>query len=187
MALPHGFKAQSDRIAAGLRIQMGLATYDPVNLIVLAELLKVTVVRLSDFVARCPDEVAQLTSRDPAGFSAMIFPVGDGRNIAVLNDAHSVGRQNSSLAHELAHLLLLHSPEEVDSCSGCREFDTVVENEASFLAGSLLIPNVAARHILRTGMDIDEVLSRYGVSRQMLDWRLNVSGARIRHRRTFRR
>lgn len=187
MAFPHGFKAQANRISVGLRTQMGLADYAPIDLEVLAERLRVTVVRLSDFAATCPDQVAQLTGRDPTGFSAMIFPVGDGRSVAIVNDGHSRGRQNSNLAHELAHRLLTHSPEQVNNCAGCRNFDSAVENEASFLAGCILIPDAAARRIVHSGIDSDTAQSQYGVSRQMLDWRLNVSGARIRHQRAQRR
>ena len=187
MAFPHGFKAQANRISVGLRTQMGLAADAPIDLEVLAERLRVAVVRLSDFAATCPDQVEQLTGRDLTGFSAMIFPVGDGRSVAIVNDGHSQGRQNSNLAHELAHLLLMHSPEEVNNCADCRNFDSAVESEASFLAGCILIPDVAARHIVRSGIDADTAQSQYGVSRQMLDWRLNVSGAIIQHRRARRR
>ncbi len=187
MSLPHGFKAQANRIAVGLRAQMGLAAYDPIDLDALAGWLRVSVVYLSDFAESCPDQVAQLTCRDSAGFSAMIFPIGDGRSIAIVNDAHSPGRQNSSLAHELAHHLLLHSPEEVNNCAGCREFEGGVENEANFLAGCILIPNEAARHIVRSRIDASAAQLRYGVSDRMLEWRLNVSGARIQRRRAQRR
>ena len=187
MSFPRSFKAQANRIAIGLRTQMGLAAAAPLDLEALAERLRVDVVRLSDFAATCPDQVAQLTSRDTTGFSALIFPVGDGRNVAIVNDGHSQGGQNSNLAHELAHLLLLHSPEEVNNCAGCRNFDSAVENEASFLAGCILIPDAAARRIVRSGIDADTAQLRYGVSRRMLDWRLNVSGAIIQRQRARRR
>lgn len=184
MPLPYRFKAQANRIAVGLRTQMGLADYAPIDIYALAERLGVSVCYISDFARGCPDAVAQLTLRDAAGFSAMIFPMGDGRSISIVNDAHSIGRRNSSLAHELAHRLLCHPMEEINNCAGCRKFEREVENEAASLAGYILIPNEAARRIVWSGTDVDEAQSQYGVSRQMLDWRLNASGARIQRQRS---
>lgn len=161
---------------------MGLADYAPIDLYALPERLGVSVLCISDFADRCPGQVAQLTLRDPAGFSAVIIPMGDG-SIAIVNDTHSIGRRNSSLAHKLSHRLLCHTTEEIDNCAGCRKFEREVENEAESLVSHILITNEAAQRIVRSGADVDEALSQYGVSRRMLDWRLNASGARIRHQR----
>ena len=58
-------------------------------------------------------------------------------------------------------------------------------SEANHFAGYLLVPNPAAWSIVKSGMAIEIAQTTYGVSRQMLDWRLNMSGARRQeqHRR----
>ncbi len=98
----------------------------------------------------------------------------------LFNDSHSLARQNSDLAHELAHLLLAHPPEEISACARCRSFDQEVENEANYLAGCILITNQAACRIAWAGLDLTVAQELYGVSAEMLNYRLNVSGARKR-------
>jgi hypothetical protein len=51
---------------------------------------------------------------------------------------------------------------------------------AEWLSGALLISDEAALHIVRTGMPDDKAMTLYGVSRKMLQFRLNVTGARVR-------
>ena len=66
---------------------------------------------------------------------------------------------------------------------GCRDFDPDLEDEANQFAGYLLVPNEAARSIFKSGMDMEMAQTTYEVSRQMLDWRLNMSGARRQEQR----
>ena len=108
MSLPYGFKAKADRIAVGLRGQMGLRPYAPIDLYDLAEnKLKLMVVPIRAFRNVCPEHVARLTQVDTGAFSASLLPVGN-RRIILLNDGHSYRRQNSDLGHEIAHALLAH-------------------------------------------------------------------------------
>ncbi len=92
------------------------------------------------------------------------------------NDAHSPGRQSSNLAHAL----LLHPATPPINSGGCRDWDPILEEEAEWLSGALLISDEAALHIIRSGMSDDDAETLYGVSRKMLQFRLNVTGARIR-------
>ena len=180
MALLYGFKAGANRVAVGLRRQMGLSASSPINLHTLLEKLGIAAAPLTAFEAQCPGQVAELNTVGGGGFSALLLSTGDGGRMILYNDTHGIGRQNSNLAHEISHALLAHSPEIVSGCSSCRDFDQDVENEASFLAGCILVPNDAAWLIARSKMDLDLAQERYGVSRRMLDYRLNVSGARRR-------
>ena len=183
MSLPYGFKAKADRIAVGLRCQMGLQPYAPIDLYDLAEnKLKLAVVPIGTFRDACPEHVARLTQADTGAFSASLLPVGN-RRIILLNDGHSYRRRNSDLGHEIAHALLAHPPRKAFDLAGCRNFDKGMESEADCLAGHLLIPNDAARRIVWSDRDPEAVCDEYGVSRQMLDYRLNISGARKRRTR----
>ena len=92
-------------------------------------------------------------------------------------------RQNSSLAHEASHALLAHSPEIVSAGMGCRNCDQQQESEANFLARCVLITNEAVRTIVMSGMSLDAAKKHCGVSDQKLQYRLNVSGARVQHQR----
>ena len=180
MSVPHGFKAAADRIAVGLRRQMCLPPDAPIDASALAARLKIAVVPLSSFADVLPRSVEQLVKIDASAFSASLLPIGEVRVILV-NDGHSQPRRNSSVAHEIAHALLGHPPRPFDHVNG-RDFNQEIEDEANWLAGHILIPNAAAQRIVWSGSEAD-ACQRYGVSNEMLRWRLNVSGARIRQQR----
>ena len=104
----------------------------------------------------------------------------------VHNDAHSPGRQASDLSHELSHGLLLHPPAPAFDAGGCRNWDPVLEGEAQYLAGALLITEEAALQIARSGLSLDAAAVRFGVSSAMVQYRINVTGARQRVSRARR-
>ena len=177
MTVPYGFKAKANRIAVGIRHQLGVAEYEPIDVRELAAHLNLRIIPLSAFKERCAEQVSQLKNRDGGQFSAALVYLGKGRRIIIVNDDHSSARQNSDIAHEIGHTLLSHPLEGLSSMMDCRDFNQDLEDEASHLAGHLLIPNEAAKHIINN-MGNDLAQASYGVSRQMLDWRLNTSGAR---------
>ena len=107
--------------------------------------------------------------------------------LIVNNDGHSPARQASNLAHELAHALLMHQPSPALDERGCRAVDDEIEEEANWLGGVLLVPAPAALRIVRQGLSEQHAAGLYGVSADMLRWRLNMTGARRRGRRASRR
>ena len=73
--LPYGFKAKANRIAVGLRLQLGLAAQVPIDVHALAAHLGITIVPLSAFKQWCSEQVTQLTKGDAGGFSAALILV----------------------------------------------------------------------------------------------------------------
>ena len=110
------------------------------------------------------------------------------RRTIVHNDSHSPGRQASNVTHELGHALLLHNPTPALDDRGCRLWDQNVEDEAQWLAGALLLTEDAALWIVRNGTSVSAAAGHFGISEQMVTYRLNVPGARKRvaRARTFR-
>ena len=102
------------------------------------------------------------------------------------NNSHSPGRQASNVCHELAHGLLLHKPTPTFDDQGCRYWSKEVEDEANWLSGVLLVPDEAAISVVRRGIDPARAAYYYGVSAQMMKFRINVSGARKRVKRFSR-
>lgn len=183
MGLFRGFKTKANRIAVGLRSQMGLPAAAPINLDDLAMRLGLPVVPIKLFADVCPEHVTQLTKTDKGAFSASLLRLDNGSRIILLNNGHSIGRRNSDLAHEISHALLAHPPTRPFDHTGCRNFDKDMEDEANCLAGHILIPNEAARKIVWSDHDPETVCDEYGVSRRMLNFRLDTSGARKRRSR----
>ena len=182
MSLQRGFKARANRIAVGLRRQMDLPCEAPIDLYQLAAKLRLRVVPISAFAGARPEHVAQLVEGDTGAFSALLLQLDHGR-IILVNDGHSSGRINSDIAHEIAHALLAHHSTQPFNSSGCRDFDKEAEAQADCLSAYILIPNEAAWALIQSRRPIDEACEMYGVSRKMLEYRLNTSGARKRRDR----
>ena len=114
--------------------------------------------------------------RNDSTFSAVTVPNGWQRAI-VHNDSHHPNRQRSNICHELSHCFLGHKCVPPLTETGSRIHDGGIEEEANFLAGCLLITNEAALHIVSNGLE-SQAQELYGVSLQMLNYRLRISGAR---------
>ena len=177
-----GFKTRANAIALGLRQQLGLSKTAPLGPQDTFQRLSIQIVALSEFRSACPVESEALLSSS-GGFSAMLLPVGQGNRIVIHNDSHSPRRQVSNLAHELAHILLAHPAEIVCRGDLGRRADSLVENEAAYLGGCILVPNEAAYRIAFSGIDSQTAADSYGVSEEMITYRLRMSGAFKRARR----
>jgi Zn-dependent peptidase ImmA (M78 family) len=179
--LRRGFKTEANDIAREIRAELGLRDIEPLDPWKLAAALEIQVVPLSQFRQDAPRAYRLFRLVDRDSFSAVTVFDGMERMI-VYNDAHSRGRQASDIAHELAHALLQHPPAPVLDHRGCRNWDPELEEEANWLAGVLLITEDAALTIVRNGLSLEEVTARYGVSKQMVQFRVNMTGARRRVR-----
>lgn len=77
--------------------------------------------------------------------SGLVLPIGTGRAI-VENPAHDDCRRRSTIGHEMGHVVLEH-PFDVHlmDADTCRSGSPQQEEEATWLAGELLLPRAAAR------------------------------------------
>ena len=178
------FKTEANALGAEIRRELQLRALDRLGPLLLTAHLEIPVVPLSDLQPDAPS-VAHLLYVEPEAFSAVTVFAGRKRMI-VYNDRHPTGRQNSNVTHEGAHGLLLHEPKPAVDHRGCRLWDQDVEDEANWLAGVLLVPEDAALAIARGWMSEEAAALHFGVSEQMLNYRLNITGARLRVRRARR-
>ena len=186
MALRRGFKTEANAHARALRSELGLLFKAPLNPWKLAEYLEVPIYTLSEMRELAPAGVNYFSTTGSDEFSAVTVFEGH-RRVIVHNDSHTLGRQASDIAHELSHSILLHSPHEALDEHGSRYWVPEIEEEATWLAGALLISEEAALNIVRQNLSTERAAAMYGVSKQMLDYRLKVTGARKRaaYIRTF--
>ena len=176
MSLRWGFKSEATALAREVRAELGLSPLDRLDPRRLAQHLEIPVVGLSELAANLAG-AQHFLDKDRGAFSAMT--VFDGhRRMIVHNDSHSEARQNSNLAHELAHPLLFHEPSPaLDRTTGCRNWNNNNEEEADWLGGELLVTIEMALIVARGRLSASIARERWGVSNQMLRWRLNASGA----------
>lgn len=179
MSFQRGFKTQANQIAKDVRLELGVKSWEPLDPFALAYHLEIPVVPISEYSNDAPGAVNHFSEEGRYEFSAATIFSGTKRLI-IHNDAHSAGRRNSNLAHELAHGLLLHPSSPALDLNGCRNWDKTIEMEADWLAGALLITDEAALKIVRDGLSISDAAIVYGVTEKMVQYRLNVTAARKR-------
>jgi Zn-dependent peptidase ImmA (M78 family) len=181
--LRKGFSGEAESIAEGVRQELGIGNIvrlDPHRLAARLEVPILSLGQLARIGSGLPgldEAVAILKGSEQSALSAVTVFAGT-RRMIVYNDEHSPARQASDLCHEVAHGLLLHQPTLALDERGCRAWDTTIENEADYLGGALLIPGKAARWVAKCGMTADAAAECFGCSPEMVNWRLNESGAR---------
>ena len=109
-------------------------------------------------------------------FSATTIQVPAGY-LVIYNQSHSFGRINSSLAHEISHVILMHEFSSISNSNlVLREFDKEKEDEANWLAGCLLLPESGLIWALKKQMSRGEIAQHFEISQNMTLWRYNSTG-----------
>jgi IrrE N-terminal-like domain len=182
-----GFKAEAERLATRLRGELGTPSEARIDVDQLAAHLGVSVRSADELVPR--SELERLDELQPGCFSAATFHLPDGSVSAVTNPMNrSNGRRDSDLAHELAHVILKHTPSQVDRLGDLTFFDCnpEQEEEANWLAGCLLLPRLLLLNSARQGLTPEQVAENNAVSIEMARFRLNTSGVYLQVKRTAR-
>lgn len=175
MSFPRGFKAYCERTVATLRDELGVGAVEPINMHGLAEHLLIPVQSLREVLTLSGTLRSDfLVEQIYGSVSAMTAFEGTQRSI-IYNEEHSPLRHRSNMAHELAHALLQHPP---DNCSLAPEQVKLHEAEAVHLGGVLMLSAQQARQIATHCLSVNEATVRFLVSPEMLRYRLNVTGAR---------
>jgi len=177
MVLKRGFLAEANKYALEFRNELQVAPHDPLCPWQLAAHLEIPVIAISK-LKMLEEKHHIFFQKSKCPVSAAALPInGMGRGI-VYNDHHPKNRQSSSIAHEISHIVLRHDTAQIMHADGTRNFDSALEEEASNLGGILQVPDKAALYILSENIPIPKACDDYKVSPQLMEWRLNKSGAR---------
>ena len=183
-----GFKAWCEGTANDYRQALGVASSGALDPRRLADHLGVRVATPEDIPTLSDTARRQLVEVDPGSWSAVTIARGDAR-LVILNSGHSDVRQRSSLAHELAHLILNHATDRTRlSHEGLLyrgTFDREQEDEANWFAGCLLVPRDGLLEARLRTPDEHALAAKFGVSADMIAWRLQMTGVlrQVRWRR----
>ena len=176
--MERGFKTRCEEMSRSLRAELGLDPGSPLSAEELAAYLGVYLWSVED-LGLDPEDVAQLVEKDPDSWSAVTVSAA-GRDAVLLNPRHRRGRFSSDVMHELAHLLLDHDPSTIffagDEALALRGYNKDSEEEANWLAGALLLPRDALMRLRAENFSPEDACFEFGVSRQMLSFRLRVTG-----------
>jgi hypothetical protein len=172
-----GFKKECEEIVFGARADLGQARYAPFDPFAYAKFLGIPCVPVSELARDgCPEEsLAHVAGAGRRDFSAVTIREGT-TCLIVYNDSNDPERQKSDVAHELAHVLLEHEAGPLFGTGGCRNVDELREKEATWLGGALLVPEHVALSVARR-LTVEEAAQHYGVSEELMRWRVNATGA----------
>lgn len=175
MTLRRGFKAEAERTAARVRRELGLAAHDRLDPRDLAAHRRVAIVNAEELVDIA--ELEELERLQAYSFSAATFEI-QGRKIIVVSPLRNSGRQNSDIAHELAHDMLGHDLSEIREVDGMpfRTCNPGEEEEATAFGGTLLLPRPLLLSAARRGATIEQIASQYDVTVEMARFRYNATG-----------
>ena len=184
-----GFKVWCERTSHEYRSSLDVRLTDPLDPRRLANLLGVRITTPEAIPSLSRETVSQLTSVDRESWSAVTIS-HKRKRLVVLNSGQSRARQTSSLAHELAHIVLNHTTDKaVLSDEGFLfrgSYDAAQEEEADWLAGCLLVPREGLLAAGRRSVDHRYLAVRFGVSRDMIAWRLRMTGVSRQQKREER-
>lgn len=180
MAFERGFKTRCENVAATVRKELSQSNTAPLSVGDLASHLGVQLIEPRAIPGLSEGALAALLHTDADDWSALTIGEGSSGALIVYNPTHSLARQASDLAHEIAHLLLRHTPSTMmfspDGSWTLRTFNSTQEDEANWLAGCLLLPRAALEFVVRQGSDDEAIAADYGVSLQMVRYRKGVTG-----------
>lgn len=173
----------------GARRRLRLEPHSPLDPLALADLLEVPLATPADLVELPTDVRGRLLDVHSESWSAVTV-CSNGKYLVIYNPSHSPARRNSDLAHELSHIILGHEPSLMFMTPrkgvALRTHNADQEEEANWLCGALLLPREALLWVRRRRMSDEEILVVYGVSSQMLRFRLNATGVDVQLRRLNR-
>jgi Zn-dependent peptidase ImmA (M78 family) len=176
--LRRGFKAFAERHAEELRRALSITPYEKLSPWDLADHLGILVFYPEDLDLK-PDDIEQLTKRDADSWSGLT--VKEAALICIiLNSSHPKSRQSNTLMHELSHIILKHVPNRVDISDGgmllLSDFSKEQEDEANCLSGCLLLPRQLLLRLRGNGKSVSEIAQEHGVSNQLCQWRVRMTG-----------
>lgn len=184
-----GFKSWCENVSLQQRRDLKLGTTDPLDPWRLARHLGVMVWAPEQVPNLSGDALRILLVEDASSWSAVTLSV-DTRDLILLNSAHTGARPASNLMHELAHILIGHTPARVDvSEDGLLILNTYnkdQETEATWLAGALLLPRGVLMLIRQSSMTNERAMKTYTVSHEMLNYRFRMTGVDVQLRRARR-
>lgn len=179
MAFRRGFKSQCERRADEFRRTLRLRSADPLSALSLAEHLNVVVWSVADVSGLDAQDVDILSDEAENSWSALTMRLGTD-DLVIYKPVPSLGRRNNVIMHELAHIILGHNLAAAcvleDGSLVPGNFSQDQEDEADWLAGTLLLPRPALLSIRAQRLTDREACDRYLVSGEMLAWRFRMTG-----------
>jgi Zn-dependent peptidase ImmA (M78 family) len=123
----------------------------------------------------CPQELPDIDAttieRAMASSQWHAIAVLTNPRLIIYHPRRSIVQQAFSIMHELAHIILKHTPEELGKLSDMyiiRQYPKRAETEADYLAACLQFPAVAIHYARQRAMTPIKIQDHYGISEVVL-------------------
>jgi hypothetical protein len=172
------FLRHIEDLAAEIRV-IAKVQYDaPLDPTGLAPAFKILLVGLDQIAGLSPDDRELILSLDPGVWSGGGVVLPNGGVAVVLHPSQPAERAVSTLMEEIVHAYLKHPPSKLVALPGglyMREYDANVEKEAYWTGAAALLPSkVVARALWQRRAR--ELATRYGVSDELVEFRIKILG-----------
>lgn len=177
-----GFKKFAENKSIELRKAVGVKPSQPLSGISLATYLNVKVLYPPDIPEIDSYSLKCLLRGSDSEWSGVALQLSS-QTIVIINNSHSSARQESTIMHELAHIVCGHSMGEFKVLSEgifLRSFNREHESEAEWLGGCLQLPAVALYFCYKNGLSDQEIAQKFNSSIEMVRFRMNMSGIKKR-------
>lgn len=164
------FRAWCESKSIAVRHELGLLGFDPLPARCLAERLGVTLVEPGELLDL--DVQSQLVVTQSLRWSAVALRGSP--PMIIYHPRRTVIEIESNVMHELAHLMLDHTPELLVKITDrliARCYPKRQEWEADYFGSCLQLPLVALQHTRQRGISDDQLSEQYKVSSQMIQAR----------------
>jgi hypothetical protein len=176
-----GFKSQSENKSVELRKELKISPSLPLSGNKLAQHLKVKIIFPDMIEGLDNPSLKCLLNGNNSGWSGAAIQAGS-QALVLINSSHSLARQESSIMHEMAHLILGHQMGEFLMLADgifLRGYNQDQEKEAEWFGGCLQLPRVALyMHFIKYRLTIEEIAEKFNASTDMVKFRLNVCNVR---------
>lgn len=176
MALRRGFKTEAERIAKDIWDAMQFSPGDCMEAVELARHVG-CVVHSADKLVDI-GRLEELRRIQDDAFFACTFKLPNDRFAIVFNPLMQDTRRNSDVAHEVSHIVLEHRLSSLKRLGGVAflSCDQQQEEEARWLSCCLLLPRFVLYHDVAKRMTAQKIAVERTVSREMVEFRLRVTG-----------
>jgi hypothetical protein len=188
---PSEKRKQFELRALGLRDFAGVRNGQALDPFALASFAKLMVVDFDRIAGLSPESRAHLLgdAADEWSGGACSRPLPNGWRIVILNPAHGPARNRATLMEEVAHVFLGHQPNRLAvvgrnqtvkqgvaaSKIVARDYNHSDEEAAYAIGAAALVPYAALRRMVIEGRSATEIARRFGVSRQLAEYRIKVT------------
>lgn len=175
-----GFKKDAERIAHQYRELLELKKIDPLPASLLANYIGVDLKTPLDILGLREISLNDLYGKGSDSWSGVTLDTKFNEVVVIFNPKESKARRESTLMHEMSHIILNHKPSVIGSSKAVsiplRNYDPVQESEASWLGSCLQLPRDMLLWCYKNKMNHNEIAKYSNASVKMVQFRINVSG-----------